>query len=512
MTAATVRGRRPRSIPPPVVVAVFYSALSLAWILGNPAGSAPDEGAHYLKALAVSGGDLAGRRVVLPPPPPGRKEAWIQRTTRAVEVPAGLSPDGLQCSAGRPERSAACQDGARPSGAVTQGFTTVGTAQPTAYLAPGLAARLAGDPVAAMQLGRGAGALLALGLIWAAVALVWDRSWRMASMVGLAIAITPTAVFLVASVTASGLEVVAAVCFFAGLLRVTRQPPPATWTWAALGVSGVALVTSRSLGPLWMALDVTVVVAAHGAGPSWAVLRSAGHRALAAFGAIAVAVALSVGWELAVQPHGRLDLGALGAALVPSVKDLRRVLAEVIGVFGALDSPMPAFAYLVWLAMLAALVLAALRVGRRRDRVVMLALAGGLVVLTVAVAALNLAQTGFGMQGRYVLPMVVTLPLLAGEVWARRPGTAPSLRYTHLAPALVFGVAGVLHAVGWYANARRAAVGTDGSWMFMGSSEWSPAIGWYPLASLVALSVGALVLCAAHAARQPAPLDEAAAT
>lgn len=490
---------------------MFYSALTLAWILGNPAGLAPDEVAHYLKALAVSGGDPAGERVALPPPPPGRKEAWVQRTTRAVDVPAGLAPDGLQCSAGHPRQSAACQDGARTPDGVTRRLSTVGTAQPTTYVVPGLVARLAHNPVTAVQLSRGASAALSLGLLWAAIALVWDRSWGPVSMVGLVTALTPMVIFLVSSLTASGPEVAAAVCFFAALLRVTRGPASPTWTWVALAVSGVALVTSRTLGPLWMALDVTVVAAAHGFRPTCALLRSGRHRASFAFSVVAVGAALSVGWELAVQPHGRLDLGALGAAVPPSLGDLRRVLTEVIGVFGALDSPMPAFAYLLWLAAMAALLVAAMRFGRRRERVVVMALGAGAVVLTLAVAVLNLALTGFGMQGRYILPVVVTLPLLAGEVWARRQPTSPlSLRSVRRRWALLLSLAGGLQAVAWYANGRRAAVGTDGPWLFMGSSEWSPSTGWYPLALLVVLASLVLVICAFRIARQPT--DAAAAT
>jgi len=494
-----------------VLVGVFYSALTLAWVLGNPVGSAPDEEAHYLKALAVSAGHLAGERVALPPPPPGRKEAWIRRTTRALDVPAGLSPDGLQCSAGHPDQSAACQDGVHPPNAVTRELSTVGTAQPTVYLAPGLFSRLANEPVTAMQLARLTSAALCLGLIWTAIALIWDRSWGVASMVGVVTALTPTTVFLISSLTASGPEVAASVCFFAALLRVTRRSAPPAWTWVALGVSGVVLVTSRSLGPLWMALDLSVAAAFLGFRQTWLLLRSAGRPALGALSVVALGAALSVGWELTVQPRGSVDPGALGAALLPSLRDLRRVLAEVIGVFGSLDSPMPAFAYVLWLVMLGALVLTALGMGRRRDRVVLVALGAALIPLTLAVAVLNLAETGFGMQGRYVLPVVVTLPLLAGDVLARRRRGAGG-PFPQRLPALLFGVVGGLQAVAWYANARRAALGTDGTWLFMGTSEWSPSTGWYPLAVLVVVAVVAFVVCGIRAGTTAQRTDATAAT
>jgi len=80
---------------------------------GNPPGAGPDEGAHYVKAIGVGGGDLYGRR---PAPTPAEVEAlvntrrspderarieaflraepsasalWLQRTSREFTVPAG---------------------------------------------------------------------------------------------------------------------------------------------------------------------------------------------------------------------------------------------------------------------------------------------------------------------------------------------------------------------------------------------------------------------------------------
>jgi len=360
-------------------------------------------------------------------------------------------------------------------------------------LVPGVLARVADDPVTAIKLGRLGNAVVSIGLVWMAIALLWNRSAGLRSIVGLLAAATPMVIFVASSLTASGPEVAAGICFFSALLRLTRPPKARTWNWVALGLSGVLLATSRTLGPLTVALDVGLVVVAHGIRQSWAVLRSAGRPASWASAAVVAAVALSVAWELAVAPHGRLDPSALTAALAPSVKDLRRVFGEVIGVFGWLDSPAPFVVYVLWWVALLALVAIALMAGQSRQRLVLALLAVGTVGLTVAIAVANLAQTGFGMQGRYVLPMAVGVPLFAGEVIVRNPGRwrVPVDRW--LAPFFV--LAGGLHAMAWYANARRSALGTDGSWLFMGSSEWSPSTGWYPLALLVVLAVVAVAIC-----------------
>ena len=175
--------------------------------------------------------------------------------------------------------------------------------------------------------------------------------------------------------------------------------------------------------------------------------------------------------------------------------------------FGWLDSSAPFVVYVLWWVALATLVSIALMVGKARDRLVLALLTGGTVVLTLLIAVLNLAQTGFGMQGRYVLPMAVVVPVLAGEVLVRHPGRWCAPVQRRLAPFFV--LAGGLHAMAWYANARRSAVGADGSWLFMGSSEWSPPTGWYPLAVLVVLAVVAVALCGINLDRHR---TEAAAT
>jgi len=495
-------------LQPPVLLGLLYAILSVAWIVGNPAGGAPDEGAHLLKALAVSGGEPAGDRVPLPPTRPTRKEeAWVERTGRAVDVPPGLAPDGLECYAGHPRQSAACQDNIKPPSGPTTRMSAVGTAQPTTYLLPGFLARLADNPVTAVQLGRIGGAALSLGLIWPAIALLWDRSVGPTSIVGLVAAVTPMVIFLGSSLTTSGPEVAAGICFSSALLRVTRRQTSPAWPWVALGVSGVILAASRTLGPLWVAIDVAVVVVAHGFERSWVVVRAARRRALWSASAVAVGVALSVIWEVAVQPQGALDRTALRGALRPSFNDLHRVLGELIGVFGSLDSVMPAFAYVLWWTMLVVLALAALWFGRGRERVVLLLLGAGAVLVTLFIAVTNLAQTGFGMQGRYVLPLMVMLPLFAGEVVMRRLPDPHRRSLDRLLPAFVL-VAGTVHAVGWYANARRSAIGIDGTWFFESTSEWAPRTGWYPVLAVVALATLLAIALAVVCWRAPRPLAQ----
>ena len=113
--------------------------------------------------------------------------------------------------------------------------------------------------------------------------------------------------------------------------------------------------------------------------------------------------------------------------------------------------------------------------------------------MTVVVSVFQL-RTGYGAQGRHVLPVLVLVPLWAGEVLRRhRDGLA--LAAAGRAASLWAGGAGGR----WLANARRGAVGTDGSWWFFGAAEWSPPGGWWVWAVL-AVAGAALGLASALAA------------
>jgi hypothetical protein len=52
---------RQRGAAPAILVAAGLALLVLAWVFGNPPGSAPDERAHYVRALGAGGLELAGK-------------------------------------------------------------------------------------------------------------------------------------------------------------------------------------------------------------------------------------------------------------------------------------------------------------------------------------------------------------------------------------------------------------------------------------------------------------------
>ena len=486
---------------PVALLGAGLALLVLAWVFANPPGAAPDEGAHYVRALRAGGLQLAGaafeptaaqKRAFFEEegkgePLPGANVAtvlWAAKQTRVFDVPPALSLTVFGCNARRSEVSAACLDEPPPGSRSGTAPTYTGTYAPFVYIVPGAVMRTQGSPAASVRAGRLVGALFCLALLAAAVALT-GRGVALAAML---VALTPMVVFSVAILNASGPEIAGSLCFIAAGLRLQR-PGAGPWVWVGLAAGGAALTLSRSLGPVLLIVLGAMLLLLGGARPR----RPQHPRAAMAAGAVLlVAFGIAAWWDLAEQPHGVEGGPGYVDALKQSLHDLDDIAFQVIGNFGVLDTPVPGWLSVLWgLAAVGLCGLAAAR-GSWRERACLLACAAVALGLTIAVSVFQL-RTGFGAQGRHVLPVLVLVPLWAGEMLRRRP---EGLGW--LLPA-----AGVLwaggQAVAWLANARRSAVGTDGSWWFFGAAEWSPPGGWWVWA-LLAAAGAALGLAAAMSA------------
>ncbi len=519
--SAVPRLRRARSLAP-WLVAVAYLLLVAAWVGANPPGAAPDEPAHYVKALGAGGGDVLGAPLPGESRSPEQRRwgatslqmAWQQRTSRVFEVPPSLAPPpSLSCNAFLTEVSSQCRDQGERVPPPSAQASYIGTYQPFLYLAPGSAARLADDPSAGMLLARAAGALLVVSLLALAGAVLWDRAAGSVSLFGLLLAVTPMVVFLASAVSASGAEVAAGVCYLAAVLRLARPRPPTTRAWTALALGGTVLSLSRPLGPVWVVLGVAVLAVVAGVRRSRAIARAGGVRAAAAAAIIAVGVVSSLAWELTQQIHPGADITMVVEGIVPSLRELPEMYRQHVGVFGWLDTQMPLEGYVVWTLGLVLLLVLAIVLGTARQRAVLAVLVVATGVICVAGSAALIRPTGFGMQARYVLPLAVVVPLFAGEVlrshWWRLPSS--------MARGLLWSAAGFVTAVqllAWYANARRHAVGTAGPWLFLGVSEWQPPLGWLPWMILAVAGSGlVLIAVAVSSSSEPAlpALDDAKA-
>jgi Predicted membrane protein (DUF2142) len=502
-----VEGSRPL-----VVVVAAYALLLVAWIFGNPPGASPDEWSHYLRAVSIGQGQLVGVKTgpegalsfLGPSPPAGFSEQqyrdalrWTGENVRRVHVPARLTNAWFGCSQFDASVPARCLDrdagtwppmvGMSPS----ERFLNTAVYQPLPYLAPAVVSRIDASPNQLMWLMRSLTALLCLILLATAVLSVWQPGVGSVPLVGILVAITPMEIFLASSLNPSGLEIASAVAFAAALFRLARQDEPPRWVWVSLGTTGAILALSRTPGPLWVILDVAIFLALVGFARSRALLRSHRGWSISAIALVGTGIALNRLWDGLYGPHLVFDPTPFRAAIAEGWRQLPGVLLHQVGVFDYGEFFLPSLAYTTWNALVVGLIAIALLVGTRRERIVLAGSAAAALALPVLLVATTMRHTGFPLAGRYVLPFSVVVPILAGEILVRRYDHLRMLGAQRLILPFAMGVA-TLQFVGWWADARRFAVGAQGAWWFVDKAQWSPPAGWWPW--LILASGGALLL------------------
>ena len=480
------------------VLVLAYALLALAWVFSDPPGAGPDEPANYVKAIAIGGGQLLGQPGPLPAQVAtrlrldGPRYAFANSTTRWVTVPPNLAPVGFACNAFDATQPAACIGQTQPSAASNALPTYTGTYEPFVYAIPGLLGRLGDNAATALLVMRATNAVLCLALLALAVSLLSDKAAGALPMLGLMLAATPELIWLTAIVNASGPEVCAGLCFFAGVLRMSRPQAVSRGVWIALMTSGTALALSRPLGVIWLALDLMLLIQ---------IVRPAGLRrrfqdggwySRAAAVVVLCSTGLAVAWEAAIEPHHGTALAEVLQQLPTAVWGLPQDVREGVGVFGWLETYMPSAGYDVWALVVAVILGFALVIGTHRQRMMLGLLAALTVAVTLGVAAAIIGPVGFALQGRYVMPFTLTLPLFAGEVIYRHRERIPRIATGYLVAVVGLTTAG-LQLVGWLSNARREAVGVGGPLAFWARSQWSPPLGWLPWFVLVAIGCVALV-------------------
>ncbi len=466
------------------VAALFvipYLMLMLSWGFSNPAGAAPDESDHLIKAIGMASFDI-GTRYTGPGLKtgglPARRNASI---SRVIPVPANLVPDGFSCTAFSPKRSAAClPTHFVTSTAVVHRVDPLGSYPPFLYLPMGLVATQASQPVAAFLVVR-VFCLLVCAVLLLLGAAHLARVLGGRALLGAFVGLTPMAVFSASAVTTSGIEICAAfatACIVVASLRRPDSMNEAGTHWLLAGV-GATLILSRQLGGVTFGLLMLLLLARLGPTFFW---RIAKRRQLSFLGALAIlliaGVAVAV-WERAYDNPfmvgSAFSPGSLSAFAGRGVGILRTGVAQ----FGWLDTSVPGWFIAAWTSLCVVMLAAAAVAARRADRWTLIVW----LLLVLAVGFFTYATVFFpihsGLQGRHLLAVFALLPLLAGVVIAERME-----RWNIAANRIIFGGVGIVMAalqfLALYINARRYAVGTDGPLWFLPVSTWQPPLGYTP--------------------------------
>lgn len=389
-----------------LVVSLF--ALVVSWSLSMPLFSGPDEPANFVKSAAVVRGEFVGADAGVSL----EKSYWT--TTVNIDPQFGVANLVPWCFAPFSEKPAcnlAIEDAAFVE---NPPYTNMGRYPIFPFLVSGVGTIFGANDFSALasRLTLGALSVALLGFAFSSVA------HRRGSVPALLMAITPGVIFLSAVMNPSALEIASAITMWAILPHVFETTPLTRIELVGVAVSGVVLIGTRPLGP---SLYLVVMLFCCAVTVGWARLGNVWRRLRNVWVLHLCAIAFSVAWYVTVfskntgSPftEGGASLG-LRQQVIEAVQHIPSVLAQGIGNFGWLDTPMPQVALMLYLVMLVfVLVFAIIRSKRLiTSMVVSLCLVSALLVVAQDINYYNLLRN-FGSQGRHVMPLLVGIPILA---------------------------------------------------------------------------------------------------
>lgn len=383
-----------------------------AWSLAAPYDGTPDEQAHVIRAAGVAEGQVA--------PPPA---VAIRQSGAFQEVPQGLVR--TNCWAFHEDTPASCATPPGSDRTLVKAATGAGRYNPIFYAAVGWPLRLwpgwPGLIIARLLGAAGSAALLAGAFV---SALRWSRLRLVA--VGLVAAATPMTLQMTSAVNPSGLEIASGIALFAsGIPLLTRpigQRLDRGLLWQVV-ISAAVLATLRATGPLWLAFAAAALLLP---------FRPAMIRRLWSFpvvrwclGGLLVVGVAAVAWT---EIQKATDLGTFrgttiftpGRAAFAVLQQWREYTDELVGVMAWLDTRLPEFVYIIWELAVGGLILAAVVAGRALDRWRLVVVFFGGAVVPTLIQAHYVNQQGFVTQGRYMLPLLAGLVLLAAHILEER--------------------------------------------------------------------------------------------
>jgi hypothetical protein len=471
-------------------------AIVLAESLATPRNAGPDEPAHIVRGAGLVRGELFGTKLAQwsaehggdVPEAGGADIANADPDSdalRVFDVPRSVVQPSEACFAHNPIVPASCASVVETKG--SGALSTAANYPIWAHLLPGLATVIVDGPEAAW-LARFLHALLPVVLIAATLLRLVAAERRAAASAAL-LAMTPMVLFVLAVVNPSGWVVAGAIALWVAVDDAFRtvgagisghRPYP-----GGLLVAGFAmLVLPRDDGLLWAALVIAVLAIVWRRSPMvlWRGASTAVRLVVVAITAVAAGWALLSGSDLV--PVG----GPSGLSLAETVvARTGRHIREAVGVLGWLDTQIPESAFALW-CFGAGVVLTIALVTEQVRRVAGSALALALFVVTGWTLEIIQGDTaGLFWQGRYALPMLIGVILVAGLT----PGA--DLRIGRLAVAAPAVIAAIVWNFSFFQQLRRWGVGDSGS---IRPWAWDTYGAPLPVLLLMAIHAGASIgLC-----------------
>ncbi|GAA1798154.1 DUF2142 domain-containing protein [Planosporangium flavigriseum] len=384
-----------------------FFLLIAAWSVATPYDGAPDEQEHVIRAAGVAAGQFA------PKPEVAKKGSGAFQT-----VPRGLVRD--QCWQFNVQANAGCAPSPGGDSTPVRVGTAAGRYHPAYYAAVGwpLVLRPGMSGVLGARLISGA---FCAALLAGAFVVIMRRSRRRLMMAALLAVTTPMTVHLASSVNPSGLELAAAIAFFAAFIPLMLGERTGSWRGLIFlaGISGLLLSMLRQTGPLLLATAFVAFAFPLRRGNLPALIR---QRAAVWWAAgIAVSTAVAAAWIVVMKAS---DLGNYKFPMQLSPFQASWLVAErwgnfleqMVGVASYLDARLPTPFYTTWQAAVFGLLFLGVVFGRLLDRWRLLVLLVGGALVPTAMQVRYFNETGYVMQGRYMMPILAGAVLFAAYV------------------------------------------------------------------------------------------------
>lgn len=435
MTSAAPCGRRPL-----LLMMAGFVLIQVAWVFAVPPYGGTDEFDHAYRAAAVARGEWVAPAVDA-----------TRGTGAFLKVPDDIvAAAGPQCRALEYTTAADCESSGDRGDGLVAVASGAGRYHPAFYAAVGSVA-LPFEGHAALYAMRAATAALSALLLAAGVwsLLRWSSGpWP---LLGLVVGLTPVLLFSTSVVAPNGVEMTAAVAAWTGTWGLVNDDFAHRGHLLSAVLGACVLVTTRSLGPLWLGLLLLAVLAASGGAVfvRGRIAQLARDSWVMVAGLVVVGVTLaSCAWilsmrSLAVGGGGVAADTGWGDGLYHAGVSLPLWVLQSVAAFPHRDQPAPVVVYVAALTLLVGLAAMAARRGRRRVLVIAATVAVVGLVIPFAITLATYADFGLAYQGRYTLPLTIGLPLLLGVAIDGRVRLSQPLRLLVPVAALL----AIAHAV-----------------------------------------------------------------
>jgi hypothetical protein len=403
-------------------------AFIAAWTFATPLFAGPDEPTHAIRAIAVSGGQFTGSKAAN-----GHVIDSVPKRFAELTRP-------VTCDKHRRPFSGDCQRKQGPSGVGAAWVTNNASTYPPLYYA------LVGWP---LHLSAGVpgmyGSRLASGLLGSLfIAIAVSSAARTFGPFGVAAvtcAAMPSVLYLSGVINPNGLEATSALAVWTAALGLVRSKEPSRADMHLLGAGASVMVLVRPLSPLWLLLILGIAASC---ATAERLKRLAGRKAIQGWGGVLAACTAAAfawtGWAHSVPSHFvSLSSSATTTSHWPGWEPyfVRARLMEMIGSFGWNDIHSPAFVYAAWLLLWTSAFAVLLVTRSWLGTCLFGVLSVGVFAGPASLDALATPGYQFLWQGRYSLPIVVGLPILAIAMCSKDRLNLPFRIAAALPPTLI---------------------------------------------------------------------------